>query len=85
MRNLNVRIGENIDISPLTKKKVKPKNSTVANRLLFCNQLAPYDDFSILTDENKMLILELEESLLIMTDQLSLKRNITSAQCKKPW
>ena len=37
VRHLNVRIGENIGISPLTKKQVKPKSSTVAEHLLFCN------------------------------------------------
>ena len=29
VRHLNVRIGEHIGISPLTKKKVKPKGSAV--------------------------------------------------------
>ena len=36
-RYLNVRIGEHIGMSPLTKKQVKPKNSLVADHLLFCN------------------------------------------------
>ena len=31
VRHLNVRIGEHIGISPLTKKHVKPKNSSVAD------------------------------------------------------
>ena len=30
--HLNVRIGEHIGISPLTKKQVKPKNSSVAEK-----------------------------------------------------
>ena len=33
VRHLNVRIGEHIGISPLTKKQVKPKNSSVADDL----------------------------------------------------
>ena len=37
VRHLNVRIGEHIGISPLTKKKVKPKGSAVTDRLLLCN------------------------------------------------
>ena len=37
IRHLNVRIGEHIRISPLTKKKVKPKGSAVSNHLLRCN------------------------------------------------
>ena len=79
VRHLNVRIGEHIGISPLTKKQVKPKNSSVADHLLFCNHSASYDDFSILTRENKKFLLELKESLLIMRDKPSLNRNITSA------
>ena len=53
MRHLNVRTGEHIGISPLTLKQVKPKNSSVADNLLLCNHSASYDDFSILTHENK--------------------------------
>ena len=30
MRHLNARIGEHIGISPLTRKKVKPRKSSVA-------------------------------------------------------
>ena len=52
MKHLNVRIGEHIGISPLTRKQVKPKNSSVADHLLLCNHSASYDDFSILTREN---------------------------------
>ena len=66
MRHLNIRIGEHIGISPLTSKQVKPKNSSIADHLLFCNHSASYDDFSILTRENKKFLLELKESLLIM-------------------
>ena len=51
--HMNVRIGEHIGISPLTKYHVKPKNSSVAYHLLFCNHSASYDDFSILLRELK--------------------------------
>ena len=34
VRHLNVKFGEHIGISPLTKKKVKPKGSAVSNHLL---------------------------------------------------
>ena len=37
----------------LPKKQVKPKNSYVADHLLFCNHSAFYDNFSILMHENK--------------------------------
>ena len=79
MRHLNVRIGEQIGISSLTRKQVKPKKSSVADHLLLCNHSASYDDFSILTRESKKFLLELKESLLIMRDKPSLNRNITSA------
>ena len=88
MKHLNVRISEHIGISPLTRKQVKPKNSFVSNHLAFCirsfsfasNHSASYEDFSVLARENKKLLLELKESLLIMRDKPSLNRNITSAQ-----
>ena len=67
-------------MSTLTKKQVKSKNSSVADHLLLCNHSASYDDFSNLTQENKKFLLELKESLLIMRDKPSLKRNITLAQ-----
>ena len=59
MRHLNVRIGEHIGISPLTRKQVKPKNSSAADHLLLCNHSASYDDFSILMRENKKFLQEL--------------------------
>ena len=79
IRHLNVRIGEHIGISPLTRKQVKPKNSSVADHLLLCNHSASYDDFSILTRDNSKFLLELTESLLKLRDKPSLNRNITSA------
>ena len=75
---MNVRISAHIGISLLTKKEVKPKNSSVANHLLFCNHSAYYDDFSILTRENENVLLELKESLLKMRVKPSFNRNITS-------
>ena len=47
------------DISSLTKKQVKPKNSSVADHLLYCNHSASYDDFGILTCESRKFLLEL--------------------------
>ena len=76
VRYLNVRIGEHIGISPLAKKQVKPKNSSTANHLLFCNHSASYENFSILICENKKFLLELKESLLITRDKPSLNRTL---------
>ena len=66
MRHLDVRIGEHIGISPLTRKQVKPKNSSIADHLLLCNHSAFYDDFSIITCENEKFLLGLKESLSII-------------------
>ena len=78
VKHFNVRNGEDIGISPRTKKQVKPKNSSVASHLLFCNYSASYDDFNILVRENKTFFLELKKSLLIMRKEPSLNKNITS-------
>ena len=69
MRHLNVRIDEHIGASSLIKKEGKPKNSSGANHLTSCG------DFSVLMGENKMFLLELKETLLIMRDQPYLNRN----------
>ena len=74
-----VRTGEHIGISPLTKKKIQPKGSPVSDYLLLCNHSPSFDNFSVLTKENKKFLLELKESLLIMRDKPSLNRYIRSA------
>ena len=79
VRHVNVRIGEHIGISLLTRKKVKPKGSAVSDHLLLCNHSPSFENFIILTKENKKILLELKESLLIMRDKPSLNRNIRSA------
>ena len=52
VKHLNVRIGEQIGISPLTKKKVKLKGSAVCDDLLFCNHSPSFENFSVSTKEN---------------------------------
>ena len=79
VRNLNFRIGEHIGISSLIKKQVEPKSSSIADHLLFCNHSASFNDLSILTCENKLVLLELKESPLIIRDKPCFNRNITSA------
>ena len=44
VRHLNVRIGEHIGISLLTKKKVKPKGSAVSHHLLLCNHSPSFEN-----------------------------------------
>ena len=79
VRHFNVRIGEHIGISPLARKKVKPKGSAASDHLLLCNHSACFENVIILTKENKKFLLELKESLLIMRNKHSLNRNIRSA------
>ena len=65
-------------MSSFTGKKVKPiKNSAVRDHLLHCNYSPSFDNFSILAHENKKVLLEIKESLL-MRDKPSLNRNISS-------
>ena len=79
VRHLNVRIGEHIGISQLTRKKVEPKGSAVSNHLLFCNHSPSFENFSVLTKEKKKFLLKLKEILLIVRNKPSLNRNIRSA------
>ena len=48
VKHLNVRIGEHIVISPLAKKKVKPKGNAVSDHLLLCNHSPSLKNFSVL-------------------------------------
>ena len=81
-RHLNVRIGEHIGISWLTKKKVKSKGSAVSNHLLLCNHSPSFENFRVLTKDNKKFLLELKESLLIKLDiRICSPEDITIALC----
>ena len=77
--HLNVRIGEHIRMSTLTKKKVELKASAVINHLLLYSHSPFLENFSVLTMENKKFLLELKETLLIMRNKPSLNRDIRSA------
>ena len=61
VRHLNVRIGKQINTSTLPKKQVKPKNRSVASHLLLCINSESYESFTILTCENKKILLEVKE------------------------
>ena len=77
VRHLNARIGEHIEISPLTKKRVKHKRSAVSDLL----KVSPsFESFSVPTKENRILALELKQILLIMRDKKpALNRYIRSS------
>ena len=78
VRRLNVRIDEHIGKLPTIKKEIEPNVSFIGNHLPFSNHSTSYDGFNILTSENKNFLLELRGSFLLMRDQPSLNRNITS-------
>ena len=74
------RSGEQIGISPLTFKKVKPSaESSIRDHLLFCNHDPSFDDFTILAQGTNKFLLEIKESLLIKRDKPILNKNISSA------
>ena len=80
-RNLKVRSGEHIGISPLTFRKVKPsKESAIRDHLLNCNSIPSFDEFTILAYGHHKYILEIKESLLIKRDRPVLNKNISSAK-----
>ena len=60
VRHLNLKIGEYIGISPLIKKKVKPKSGAVSDHLLLCNHSPSVESFSVLTKEKSKFVLELK-------------------------
>lgn len=81
MIEFDVRIGKHTDILPLTKKKVITK-------LVCDNHLSTCDDFSVLNNGSKNILHELKEVQLILRDQTSLNKNITSTSSysfDKPW
>ena len=80
-RHLKVRLGEHIGISPLTFKKTKPsKESVIRDHLLNCNNIASFEEFTILTKENNKFVLEIKETLLIKRNISILNKNISSTK-----
>ena len=80
IRHLDIRSGEHIGVSPLTKKKFKPSNnSAICDHLLHCNFLPSFDNFNVLAHENKKHLLEIKEILLTKRDKPLLNTNINSA------
>ena len=55
------------------------RHSAVSDHLLLCNHSPSFENFTVLTKENKKFLLSLKESLLTMRDIPSLDRNIRSA------
>ena len=69
-RQLKVRSGEHIEISPLTFKKTKPsKENPIHDHLLNRNNIPSFEEFATLTNGNNKFVLETKESLLIKRDR----------------
>ena len=80
-RHLKVRSGEHIGISTLTFRKGKPaKERAIRDHLLNWNNIASFDEFTILAFGHHKYILEIKESLLFKRDRPVLKKNIGSAK-----
>ena len=56
VRHLNVKIGEHIGISPLTKKKVELKGSVVIDHLLLCNHSPSFESFSEINKQDRKFV-----------------------------
>ena len=79
-KHFKIRSGEHVGISPLSFKKTKPpKESSICDHLLQCDNNPSYDEFTILAHGNKKYLLEIKESLLVKPDQSILNKNISSA------
>ena len=50
-------MGKHIRISTLTKKKVNLKSSAIREHLLLCQHSLFFENFSVLTKENRMFVL----------------------------
>ena len=75
-RHLNIRVGEDSGVSPLTGKKSKAKTTTaIKDHMLFCYHVVSVEDFKILANSNPEFHLEIKESLLISRDKPELNRN----------
>ena len=78
-RHLNVRSGEHIGLSPLTRNRVVCKPSEISDHLLLHeHNNNSFNDFSILYCENNSFKLSLRESVLIKRDPPNLNRNVSS-------
>ena len=50
----------------IPRKKVQPtNNSDICDHLLYCNNILSFDNFSILSHENKKYLLNIKKSHLI--------------------
>ena len=76
---VNVRAGEHIGLSPLTRNRVKCKESAISDHLLLHeNSNSGFNDFNILCHESNAFKLSIRESILIKRDSPILNKHIAS-------
>ena len=76
-RHTKVRVSEHQGVSPQTGKHLKGTLSTsVRDHMLDCNHIVTWDDFKVLGRESNHWLLEINETLFIKRDRLSLNKNI---------
>ena len=68
----------NLNVSPLTKKKVKPKVGVASDHLLLCNHSQYFQNVSVLTKVIRKCVLELKESPIIIGNKPFLNRTVRS-------
>ena len=65
-RHFRVHVFEHMEVSALTGKNIKStKNSSVCDHMSVCNNIMPFEDFSVLANGTNDFSLKLQESLLI--------------------
>ena len=66
-----------------TGKNIKStKNSAVGNHILVCNNIVPFEDFSVLTNGTNGFRKKLQESIFIHRDGPQLNKKSESVPCQ---
>ena len=75
-QHLNIRVGEDSGVSPLTGKKSNAKTTTaIKDHMLLCDHVVSLKDFEILASINSEFYHNIKESILIPRDKPELNRN----------
>ena len=62
-RHFKVRVSEHMGVSARTGKNIKStKNSAVLDHMLVCNNIMPFEDFSILANGSNDFRIKLQQS-----------------------
>ena len=78
VRQLNLRVGEDIETSPLTEKNVKPKGIAINDHLSLCNHSPSFNSFKSATQQKQKKFIRVERKSII-NDRPSLNRKNRSS------